>query len=353
MRRLILHATVPLVVASSSALSQLPKLTPLARIGCESCSGDSLFTGIHAVSVASDGRIVVADKTAPRIRIFDRMGKLAQSFGRSGNGPGEFQLPVAVWLSQASIEIVDMTLRRLSRFSAAGEHIASIPLGGFANMGAASPAGQHALVSITAPRAPVLSILRATGNTTDEVARVGDADFPSRPAGNPETLSLAVAPDGSFAVGDGRGAYVIRLYRSNGSFVREIRRDIAKTLRTDEEMRAEGEKRNSRLAAMQTKLGAESRSGGAVVLPPIPRERNHFDTFALRYDEAGRLWVRVERAPVGKSMFDVFDASGRYVGEIIVSAHVRDFALGAAMLAGVVLDDSGVERVQIWAVSLQ
>jgi hypothetical protein len=60
--------------------------------------------------------------------------------------------------------------------------------------------------------------------------------------------------------------------------------------------------------------------------------------------------VRVDRGPLEATTFDVFDASGRYLGEVSVQARVRGFALGAGMLAGVTLDDFDVPRVTLWRV---
>lgn len=48
------------------------------------------------LSMHPDGRIFVADTHYHRVMIFDRDGKFLDSFGREGNGDGEFQLPTDV-----------------------------------------------------------------------------------------------------------------------------------------------------------------------------------------------------------------------------------------------------------------
>jgi len=48
------------------------------------------------MSVHSDGRLFVADTHYHRVMIFDRDGHVLGSFGREGNGDGEFQLPTDV-----------------------------------------------------------------------------------------------------------------------------------------------------------------------------------------------------------------------------------------------------------------
>ena len=47
------------------------------------------------VAVGS-GRVLVLDKNAPHIRVFDETGRLLQTTGRRGSGPGEFVVPFTV-----------------------------------------------------------------------------------------------------------------------------------------------------------------------------------------------------------------------------------------------------------------
>jgi hypothetical protein len=60
--------------------------------------------------------------------------------------------------------------------------------------------------------------------------------------------------------------------------------------------------------------------------------------------------VRVERGPLEATALDVFDRAGRYLGAGRVAARVRDFALGAGMLAAVTLDELDVPRIAVWRV---
>lgn len=48
------------------------------------------------LSAHPDGRLFVADTHYHRVMIFDRVGRLLDSFGREGDGDGEFQLPTDV-----------------------------------------------------------------------------------------------------------------------------------------------------------------------------------------------------------------------------------------------------------------
>ena len=82
-----------------------------------------------------------------------------------------------------------------------------------------------------------------------------------------------------------------------------------------------------------------------------PREeRNHFNMDALAYDEAGRLWVRTERGGLNGTVFDIFDAAARYIGEVRVPMRIGAYAIHNGMLAGKVTDEDEVEFVQVWRV---
>ena len=338
-----------LLIAGGSAAAQAPRLTPLTRFGCESCEGPLLFTRIQALTIAPDRRVVVIDRSEPNVRVFDASGRVERAFGRTGQGPAELQTPMSVSVApDGSVEVVDMTRRRLIRFGSRGEDRGAVALGGFANIGAFAPRGGHALVAITAPGSPVLELLRVTGDKPVRVLQVGDKDFPERPSGNIEALSVAVSPDGSFVIGDGAGAYVIRRYRADGTPNGEFRRAIPKVRRTAEEIRVETERRAARIGAMQRR---GSVSPGSMRLPQLPPERDYFEAGALRFDDRGRLWVLVERGAAGHTVLDVFDPAGRYLGEVDVPAEFREYALGAGLLAAVVPDDLGVERVQLWTIT--
>ena len=78
-----------------------------------------------SVGVAADptsDRIYLADWTGQRVAAFDASGAYAGSYGRSGDGPGEFRNPSAVSLDPDGILTVwDTGRQMLSRWSSEGE----------------------------------------------------------------------------------------------------------------------------------------------------------------------------------------------------------------------------------------
>ena len=72
--------------------------------------------------MAPDGRIVLADPGEARISLFSSEGKRAGTFGRRGEGPTEFQVPVNPRIDQwGRVHVVDIRTRRVSVFSVDGD----------------------------------------------------------------------------------------------------------------------------------------------------------------------------------------------------------------------------------------
>jgi hypothetical protein len=330
--------------------AQVPTLTRVTQFGCADCEGALLFASVQALTVGKDGRITVVDKADPRVRVFNAQGALVASFGRTGSGPAELRLAMGVNArADGGADVIDMTGRRVVRLGARGEDLGAVAIRGWATGAATAPGGGQTVITISNPMDSVIQLQRVVGDSLRDLLRVGPGAFPGRTTGI-ELLSVAVAPDGSLALGDGLMAYRIRRYRGDGSFVSEIVRDVKKVRRTPEEIREITDRRSREMGKMAAMLKAEGRSSAPMPLPNVPAERNYFDIGALQFDELGRLWVRAERARAGGTVFDVFDNAGRYLGEVRLPVRMREYALGAGILAGVVTDEMDVQQIGVWRV---
>ena len=54
------------------------------------------------------------------LRLFDRSGKVSWTAGRAGKGPGEFGIPISAAIGPTGIQVVDMSLRRITRLDRVG-----------------------------------------------------------------------------------------------------------------------------------------------------------------------------------------------------------------------------------------
>jgi hypothetical protein len=340
-----------LLLLSGAATAQTPRLVPLGSFGCGDCTGPAQFSTIYALAITADGAVVIADAERPLIRIFDERGTFVRGFGRTGAGPGELRLAVGVGTMAGELVVADMRNQRVTRYTTNGAVVSTTRLNGLPTLAAFPPQGGAPIIPLANFSGHELTLFRFHDDTLAAVRTVGTAEFPERPAVNFDLLGVAVASDGSFVVADGIGAYRIIRFSAAGERRGIILRDIPRARYSAEEMRQLEEERNRDIPRARQRVAAESRSAArSFTPPPIPEERNFFSAGALAFDERGRLWVRVDRGPLEATTFDVFDASGRYLGEVSVQARVRGFAFGARLLAGVTLDDFDVPRVTLWRV---
>jgi hypothetical protein len=94
--------------------------------GAPDAPEDEIFVSPVAVAVGPDGVRYVLDSRDARIARFDRSGRYLGSFGRSGDGPGEFRAPTDMTLlPDGTLAVVDFELLRLSLFSLDGRFLDS------------------------------------------------------------------------------------------------------------------------------------------------------------------------------------------------------------------------------------
>lgn len=326
------------------------RLERVVRIGCVECTGPELFAGIQDLAVTR-GRIYVTDRVAPFIRVFDTQGRALRGLGGRGRGPGEFALPIHLGVrSNGGLEVYDMNLRRFTRFDSAGAVVQTRAITEFAALVTSTPGGTDSYLLTTDFATVDQPILRLPDGAREPQKLVTlTAEFPRHaPGEHARTPAFAARPAGGFAVGDGIAEYRIRIYDRAGQPLNDIVRAIPKPTKTAAELELEKQQMQKRAARMQAMLRAEG--GGS---PPAfkPREeRNHFNIDGIQFDESGRLWVRTERGGASATVFDIFDASSRYLGQLRVAERLGTFALGDGMLAAKVTDAEEVEYVGVWRV---
>jgi hypothetical protein len=323
------------------------------RIGCAGCAGPELFANVAGLTFDAGGALWLIDNGEPFLRVFDASGRNRLATGRKGKGPAEFNTPFFIAVrADSTAQVADIVNRRLTVLDARGVERNVIPIPGF-------------LVAVDHARAPGFTWLVTTDFRTpalllqrlDNAAAAPDSvlrfppDFPRKAEGEPSSfVSLAASPDGGFALADGSTEYRIGIFDRTGRKLREITRDIPRVRRTKEEI-AEEEQRLQRVRdRARSMMRLESRGGAAGALPAVSELRAHFLMNALRYDPAGRLWVRTERGGSRQTIFDVFDPAGRYLGETLITGRVGDFALGGDMLAAVTFDQDEAQYVTFFRV---
>ena len=169
---------------------------------------------------STDSGYVVLDSGSDRLLLFDRELNLARIVGGEGSGPGEFRFPTRLARWGDTIVVLDVNLRRVSRFSLEGDFISTAPV-----WGNSQDVALH----------PVVGVLIATDTDANHyLARLSATDpveppspFAEIPPGlgmgtvgyfQARTDLVAVTPDGTIHVLDGRHLALVS-YDTDGSLV--------------------------------------------------------------------------------------------------------------------------------------
>lgn len=93
----------------------------------EKQGNDSLFYRISDIEVNGDGKIFILDSGKHCIQVYDKKGQHIQTFGRKGQGPGDLEEPMNMYLDkEENIYISDR--KKIHFFNKKGEFIKNIML---------------------------------------------------------------------------------------------------------------------------------------------------------------------------------------------------------------------------------
>lgn len=91
---------------------------------------DPQFTWIQSGRILPDGAVLIGEFGEGRIYRIGPDGSVLQSWGRKGEGPGEYQALDAILLQGDTILVSDARLRRMTVLSAEGEMLTTHPMQG-------------------------------------------------------------------------------------------------------------------------------------------------------------------------------------------------------------------------------
>lgn len=122
MRSLFPTVLLLFVVGDVSAQSTwVVDQTPILDITGVAQDGSVVFGYAAGGTRLSDGRLLIADRAENSIRVVDATGKLLQTVGRTGDGPGEFQS--MIWAGRCgadSLLVWDLQRRQASMIAPSG-----------------------------------------------------------------------------------------------------------------------------------------------------------------------------------------------------------------------------------------
>lgn len=345
-------------------LSDAPRLD-LGTVGEE---GPEQFYRVRDATVLSDGGIAVANAGSQEIRIFGSAGQHRRSFGREGEGPGEFRAIAALrQIVGDSLVVWDARLRRFTVFDPSGaltrsysiQHEVLNPdiLGILADGGAViggpwfdfgDDGPSERLVPIYARQ----MVISPTGELVDTLPRQPYGRFGRTMRGvtvigRPlfAALLTAAADDGGYWVGTGEMEEVVR-YGLDGTVRRIVRWPGAERAVTGELVDT----------ALQCDLEDADPARHAAIRQ-MYASRPVADRFPpyeeIGVDREGALWVRGWEPPCseGPSRWMVFAPGGEHLAHVETPARMRVLEIGSDYVIGVALDDFDVEHVQTWGLT--
>jgi hypothetical protein len=355
--------------------------TPRTRIGAVSGAEAELLANVRHATVLSDGRIVIANGRPIEVRVFGPDGRHLTTFGRIGEGPGEFGVNGISGLRalEGDTLAIENGGRGVHFFSADGALLRSIPgpaqagvrssetaswLGGdsyLVSQPVPSPSGGPATTGVYAPPVNFVVWSEPTGVRT---LGTFDGVVQFRPAGGPpgapnlalpspfnRRIAHAAGAD-RFHVGD-QAAYEISAYTFDGRLTRIIRRGYDPVPIPQSELDAARARVREgplfRIPAMPPAMLQHLEQ--QVEAMPLPESFPAFDQ--LMEDRAGNLWVR--RLPPQEEgrrhEWEVFGADGALQATVRVPSAARILEIGHDYIVALSRGEYDVEYVHLYELS--
>jgi hypothetical protein len=337
---------------------------PTLVIASESQGAATLFNRVAHVEQLRSGEVLVVDGVTRELRFFGPDGGFRRMVGGNGAGPGEFRSIDGVVVDDSSLRVFDATLARITSLDLSGavgttmlvaapsgarQGIWSYSLGGFLDrrpvfLATGFPARNSAPPRYTDSMPQFIYDPDATAAQRIGEMAVMDAYFESpQKKGNVVfgRFSVSVVGGGRLFVTDG-ARFSVRAYDAGGALVRTIAREIPAQRVTDADL-------EEYVGFRQHYAPRVSRSELRAILSPMPRAEFKPFISRLLVDDANNLWVEhwTVQLHLGQGTWSVFDPSGRLLAEVTFPHRFRPSTIRGAVVAGVQLDDDGVEEIRL------
>lgn len=347
---------ITLILLAAAATTQArPPLRLVREFSLDVTTGVT-FGVIGGMDIGPDGSIALVDNGNGVIYRFTPAGKLRDSLGHRGQGPGEFLSSAGLSIGPGGdIALVDIRTRRITIWSPDGSLRGTSPV-----------MGGMPIDLIWRGPAPIVGVMTFVPGSG---AR---ASFGPVTMGDQATMGVAIAafPDPrkeDFATAvtcgmcrralslDGKllGAAPDTIYRiseigPDGRAGRSWKRsDIGAGLRTAEEAEA----LEKRIAAGPGggRPNPEGRPG-----PVIPRGdiRYRPRVQGFGFDAAGRLLALVSNAGSTRPVVDVFSGDGKFLGTVKLAEHLTAFVVRGTRVIGLSETADGEHVVHVYRIEV-
>lgn len=332
------------------------------QIGGEPSGPASFYqVGRSQLAVTPDGKIVVLDRQGSKVSVFSSDGAPLASFGREGDGPGEFRNPTSLAiLEDGTVVVHEYQKRALQRFTLDGvlvdQRILTVPFSGAGIVG--TPTGLL-LLSQNAPR--------GDGELVRRVLHLSEADTVQLGPTVTSTVSfvtyescrvrmtqpplfesdLVWASNGLGTIVVSGPTYSVEVFEGT-NLVAIVRRDL------------EPEAATEAVLARVLGDGQPWEIGGTeCVIPPdeIIEQRGYDPTVplveSLAIAPSGELWVKRRTIGSEERAIDIFAPDGEYIGTAPSDSPFPAGFLPDGRLLTIEKDSFDVERVILYSATIE
>jgi hypothetical protein len=339
--------TGPVLPWTSASTGTAPKLDLIGDYGCATCSDDGspgLIPSIRSLAAGPSSFGVLFQK-APGIslvRVWNLDTGSVTQFNATRDSAAA-RNPIGLTLLRDSLVVTAND--RFQVFSPSGVLLGrtvltdAAPFGGIRKY-TSSPSGRWLLVPELALGDVATSVRRVDRKSggieqLDVPMQLVAGSTSSSPSTAQNLSAMAIADDGTVAMGNGSVAYRLML------------------LPADAGVRLEGGRSLPMPPLSAQQIESLRRFSPQDVERKIQAGVGHFGSDALQFDALGRLWVRATRGsndtPVS-TVFDVFSPRLEFLGEVTVDGRVGEFHFAEGLLVGVNGNGQSRSSVRVWRI---
>ena len=270
-----------------------------------------MFSRIR-MDVDDNENIYILDMKSPNIRVFDKNGKHLKTFGKIGQGPGEFLKPIDFIqiTPQTEIAVYDLPSRQFIFFSLDGEYrrqLSGARIGGVKAKIEIDSYGNFVICILGGP--PSIELHKYNAKLEPLLTIFKEDEKPS-PRGELNVLKpylyFGVTKDDNIVWGFS-DKYELQVLNPEGELIRRIIKNY-KHVKIEEKEKEEIKETYGRLAT----LGMNYKLNFPKYFPPFE---------SLTIDDEGRIFIGTyKKTEDGWEYHDVFDAEGRYIARVPLQA---------------------------------
>jgi hypothetical protein len=279
------------------------KLTEDLCIGQETKDENYMFSRLGSIQVDDDGNIYVLDTKEISVKVYDKNGKHLRTFGKKGQGPGEFQSAWRMYMAEGDkLTFLDIGNKRFSYYSLNGECLKETSCGKW-NLDEALADSKGAIYGETLSIGldGVKQKLLKFDPQFNQVSEIADLEVKMKPPSvnpMPATFFFMVTKEDNliWAI---TSKYELNVINSKGEKIKKIVKDYNAVKITDAE---------------KERLIKERYGDSLLQVIKLEWPENYPPLYYFALDDRGWIYVSTHEKDVkGNIYFDVFDAEGRYI----------------------------------------